>query len=360
MKRRDGFTLVELLVVIAIIGILIALLFPAVQSIRKSVRRTECSNQLRQVALAYVNYESTHGKFPQPTEFNHSIFVTLLPFMEQDTLYAQVDFDSFPSDELSNSCPTFLKCPSDSVARTTLNYKSYVKNEPAFVSKVAHSDTPQNKIRKFRDLKVGSTNMALFSEVRIRENGRGHKNQISGAFPNAQFQLNQSVRDFRQWYVDKVAWYHQNSVNGVDDIVHGRVDWCFGSSGYNHLQVPNGVCGFTPACIPPLAPASSYHGNGANLACADGHVEFGSTRVDPLVWWQRGFHENLDKYFDEIMHPQNRGGYPLIGSFTKGSVGIRGDGQTVRVLFKKYIENKWQTVHITGTKYLHATTEPFK
>ena len=63
-NSRKGFTLVELLVVIAIIGILVALLLPAVQAARESARRTQCTNQLRQLGLAVLNFESTHRYLP--------------------------------------------------------------------------------------------------------------------------------------------------------------------------------------------------------------------------------------------------------------------------------------------------------
>ncbi len=66
--QRNGFTLVELLVVIAIIGVLIGFLLPAVQQVREAARRTACTNKLRQIALAMLNYESAHQRYPSGTE----------------------------------------------------------------------------------------------------------------------------------------------------------------------------------------------------------------------------------------------------------------------------------------------------
>jgi prepilin-type N-terminal cleavage/methylation domain-containing protein len=126
--RRRGFTLIELLVVIAIIAILVALLLPAVQQAREAARRTQCKNQLRQLALAIHNYESTHGCFPpgqvrmpstqQPRVRGWSMFVQLLPALEQTSLYNQWNFtDPMINETNGNTAivlPMFL-CPSATI-----------------------------------------------------------------------------------------------------------------------------------------------------------------------------------------------------------------------------------------------------
>lgn len=101
---RLGFTLVELLVVIAIIGILIALLLPAVQAAREAARRTSCANHLSQIILAIHNFEMAHRHLPPgtqnelgpirsvPTGYHHNWIGQILPYVEQVNVYRHIDF----------------------------------------------------------------------------------------------------------------------------------------------------------------------------------------------------------------------------------------------------------------------------
>lgn len=118
-RRMPGFTLVELLVVIAIVGILIAMLLPAVQSVREAARRTACMNNARQLGLAAHNYESAHMAFPpshvQSKGKNWMVF--LLPFIEQNAIYDLYN-DNFRWNHINNQPAVsqvipMLICPSN-------------------------------------------------------------------------------------------------------------------------------------------------------------------------------------------------------------------------------------------------------
>jgi prepilin-type N-terminal cleavage/methylation domain-containing protein len=135
--QRQGFTLIELLVVIAIIAILMGLLLPAVQKVRESAARTQCANNLKQIGLACFNYESTYGYFPpafnllpspDPTapavvnSVGHSMFVWILPYVEQDNVYRLINTRAnggfFGSGNFPNGNPAYstviknFLCPS--------------------------------------------------------------------------------------------------------------------------------------------------------------------------------------------------------------------------------------------------------
>lgn len=104
---RTGFTLIELLVVIAIIGVLVALLLPAVQAAREAARRSSCSNNLKQIGIGLHNYHDTHLRFPPESIWaqqigtssppnweprNYSWIALMLPFIEQAPLHSQINF----------------------------------------------------------------------------------------------------------------------------------------------------------------------------------------------------------------------------------------------------------------------------
>lgn len=93
-RPAAGFTLVEILVVIAIIALLVGLLLPAVQAARGAARRTQCGNNLRQLALACLQYERSEGTFPSGGEQSVELgwHCLILPFIEQQALYDQFDF----------------------------------------------------------------------------------------------------------------------------------------------------------------------------------------------------------------------------------------------------------------------------
>jgi prepilin-type N-terminal cleavage/methylation domain-containing protein/prepilin-type processing-associated H-X9-DG protein len=152
-QSRHGFTLVELLVVIAIIGILVALLLPAVQAAREASRRSQCSNNLKQMAFATINCADTMrvglppgiGLYPHRTPVagngNGGVLLHILPFIEQDPLYKST---SIPADDRNGNLQTYsvwstpaqnniiqpYQCPSDptrlSLARTSYGYNGFL------------------------------------------------------------------------------------------------------------------------------------------------------------------------------------------------------------------------------------------
>lgn len=195
MKRpRYAFTLVELLVVIGIIGVLVGLLLPAVQAAREAARRMQCSNHLKQVALAVHNYQSAFNKFPPSALVDLSISSTgnngswgvhgrILPFLEQGNVYENVDLSSGWDNQQAIDglkIPTFA-CPSDPGSdqervfddgRPTLYPTNYGFN---FGTWFVFDPTTQrggdgmfhpNNFFSFRDCLDGTSNTLLIAEVK--------------------------------------------------------------------------------------------------------------------------------------------------------------------------------------------------
>jgi len=186
--RRRGFTLVELLVVIAIIGVLIALLLPAVQQAREAARRLTCNNQLKQIGLAIHNYHDTYGKMP-PSYVNHGSEIRwgwgtlILPQLEQSGLYDLLDPTQnngsyAPSD--TNGLRThleFYRCPSDPSSET-LSVHYYRAGDTdqrlpisnyAISESVACYQTGSHDAHPFRDVTDGLSNTMLVGERDTRK-----------------------------------------------------------------------------------------------------------------------------------------------------------------------------------------------
>jgi prepilin-type N-terminal cleavage/methylation domain-containing protein len=94
--HRLGFTLIEVLVVVSIVGLLAALLIPAVQWARAAARRTTCASNLRQLGLATLGYQAVFNIFPTSASGSgHSVFVALMPHMEQNALFSSINMSEF-------------------------------------------------------------------------------------------------------------------------------------------------------------------------------------------------------------------------------------------------------------------------
>jgi prepilin-type N-terminal cleavage/methylation domain-containing protein len=203
LKSRRGFTLVELLVVIAIIGILIALLLPAVQAAREAARRMKCGNNLKQIGLALHNYHESYRCFPPATVTDGvhgaSTFVRILPYMEQRGTYGQLSQIGFGSQTnywlgstnantllikpiLEQTQPTNYRCSSSlldetrSVGGTQQQVPSYAliagsNNHPTTDhdgQNGGHCSAgglfPGNKVTAFRDMRDGASNTLALGE----------------------------------------------------------------------------------------------------------------------------------------------------------------------------------------------------
>lgn len=159
MQSRKGFTLVELLVVIAIIGVLIALLLPAVQQAREAARRMQCSNNMKQLGLALHNHHDTFGYMPPLRNIGggnnarRNGFISLLPFLEQNNTYEQVmnDVSTDPwanLDYWADFSFSGFTCPSSPPPASFQNQQKTALNYPMCLGdRLRERDTPMETTR---------------------------------------------------------------------------------------------------------------------------------------------------------------------------------------------------------------------
>ena len=295
-RHRRGFTLIELLVVIAIIAILIALLLPAVQQAREAARRTQCKNNLKQIALALHNYESTHSVLP-PGSMNvtdatpHTQF---LPFLEQGNKYTQFNFNvslngsALNSAAIAQSLPPY-QCPSDPGAPgfTWAGQSNYMQ---CMGSEAGYTNTTgiffRNSSCRMRDITDGTSNTALFGEIR--------KGPYVGTGASTAPVAAGSPNDFR--VATSVGTLAGNDLIVPPAICENRATtaWLYRglqyyrglpvATFYSHTLVPNSKrrdCGNTSQGH--LA-ARSLHVGGAQICLADGSVRFVSENIDLGLW----------------------------------------------------------------------------
>ncbi len=272
--RRLAFTLVELLVVIAIIGILIALLLPAVQSAREAARRMQCTNNLKQIGLAMHNYATSYREhFPVGCTGGgtHGLFTTILPYLELQPLYDDIDVDgdTFTDPHRYTRVEVYVcaSYPHDVINRDMFN--SYMNGAATTYQGVAGtvrpdptppSGSPWNNgyipdngmfgwqlFRRMRDFTDGLSNTLAMGEFVQRDRIIGSGTMNFAPVPgNVRAWILGATHTSRGSYTGKAL---MNPINAEIDRVSDGVQ-------FNHL------------------PMGSYHPGGCNFLLADGSVHF--------------------------------------------------------------------------------------
>ncbi|MCA9110213.1 MAG: DUF1559 domain-containing protein [Planctomycetaceae bacterium] len=330
-RPRAGFTKIELLVLIAIIGILVALLVPAVQSAREAARRLQCRNNLKQIGLALNNYHDAHRTFP-PGRMRSlvdgegrcfSAYAHLLPYLDAIPLYEKIDFNADPDDAalngtaLSQTIPYFL-CPTDSYRVLQTNTvdgviaSSAVHNYPLNTGSTyplsPHNPggVPvtgvffENSRVRISDITDGSSNTVCISETIKSEGGPDMWDGVSHTNGFVLTAGNDNATNGPE-LTDYTTQCHQAGLR-LQQTRGSK--WLYGAPGhsmYNHIRPPNDSdvdCrGGLPHSIRTNywwdrlslnVAARSRHIGGVHALFCDGHVQFVGDSIDAKAWQALG------------------------------------------------------------------------
>lgn len=286
-QRRAGFTLVELLVVIAIIGVLVALLLPAVQAAREAARRMKCQNNIKQLSLAMHNYHDTFGQLlPGCTKSNGTSWTALiLPFIEQGALHANFDFSA--GDYNTNmgikraqnglTKVAMYLCPSSPAEKMMMNPPSY-PNPPDLVN----GTTPPFTLHYFINMgpKGTSTSGQTYEHRNVGSHGGFAQQGV------CEIDSKYKLKDI----TDGTAFTFLLGENSKHDNQYGSRfrNWMRGCDPSGNDE----ICGcrnyVNAINTPVLASATTFndiamgsnHPAGANFSMCDGTVRFVSQNVD--------------------------------------------------------------------------------
>jgi prepilin-type N-terminal cleavage/methylation domain-containing protein/prepilin-type processing-associated H-X9-DG protein len=296
--KRQAFTLVELLVVIAIIGILIALLLPAIQAARTAALRTSCKNNIKQLGLSGQNYVSTFKRFPVglqgPSVFGSNkapytnIMVELLPFLEQDSLVKVFDKKgptgnfagpnhvsvggqpSVASQTITNFlCPASLLPPTSQTSGFTFGNNAYAGNGGTLIYTMKGGNA-QAAAKKNND--------GLFNIVEPGDKGVAIRSVSDGLSKTLMFgERKHEDPEFDRLYptfplIGWSGWAWTSVPNSVGDYLgHSAVPI--------NYSIPAGASGDT-FVNNRLSAWGSFHSGGANFSMADGSVHFVADDID--------------------------------------------------------------------------------
>ncbi|NLS95854.1 MAG: DUF1559 domain-containing protein [Planctomycetaceae bacterium] len=305
MNRRRAFTLVELLVVIAIIGILIALLLPAVQAAREAARRSQCTNNLKQLGLALHNYHDTYKKFPPRKQESHvgysnrhSGFISLLPFFEQGAMYDRIKagdatYGPFGPTAWTGWAPWDV-APGVLVCPTSGSQWTYAVNYAFSVGDTVTNNNGATTVRglfAYRDgigmekIGDGTSNTIAMSEHIITSFGLGANLGKIGVKEGTATGFTGLATNPQQCLAAGAGGSYVDPA-----VVKGRVGWRWTDGqiekiGFTTILPPN-----APSCIDgtnangdgtnTIMPPNSFHPGGVNALMADGSVTFVSETID--------------------------------------------------------------------------------